>query len=586
MQDPQQALSARFQAALALAFGDEFAAVDPLVRPSANPDFGDYQANVAMSLAKRLRRKPRDVAASILEKIELDDLCEPLEIAGPGFINCSLKPDYLARLAAALFRDERLGVPAAKPAQTIVVDYSAPNVAKEMHVGHLRSTIIGDALARTFAFLGHRVLRQNHIGDWGTQFGMLIELLLDPAADATSIGGEAGAQIADLNRFYQQAKQRFDGDPDFAERARQRVVALQSGDAETLAVWRRLVAESKRHFDSVYARLGVALTDADIRPESSYNDELPLVVEELEKQGLTELSDGALCVFAEGFTAKDGTRLPMIIRKSDGGYLYATTDLAALRHRIRELGADRIVYVTDSRQAQHFAMLFKSAEMAGWRADGVRIEHVAFGTILGEDNRPFKTRAGEVVKLDALLDEALQRATAIVEAGSKDLDVEERGRVAQLVSIGAVKYADLSGDRVKDYVFSWDRMMAMDGNTAPYLQYAYARICSIFRRAEISRESLAEAPVSVEHEAEKALLLQLLLLGATIESVAESLEPHRLCTYLYELAASFSSFYERCPVLRAESEELVKSRLLLCDLTARSLRLGLELLGIDVLERM
>jgi arginyl-tRNA synthetase len=581
--DPQQALAQRVSTALAAAFGDEYAETDPLVRPSGDARFGDYQINVAMSLAKKLGRKPREVAAEILECIAIDDLCEPPEIAGPGFINCTLSRDYLSAIAESLAADPRLGVEPDEPSETIVVDYSAPNVAKEMHVGHLRSTIIGDALARVFALLGHRVIRQNHVGDWGTQFGMLIEYL-DREGESSSAG--AGANIADLNRFYQEAKKCFDADAKFADRARRRVVELQSGDPATLATWRRLVEESERHFRRTYDRLRVALTDADIQPESAYNDELPGLVDWLTDRGLTEVSDGALCIFPEGFVTKDGGRLPMIIRKSDGGYLYATTDLAALRHRVETLHADRIVYVTDSRQSQHFAMVFAVAERAGWLAGGTRVEHVPFGTILGEDNRPFKTRSGEVVKLDALLDEADERAVALAAESSAALDPEERATIAARVSIGAVKYADLSSDRVKDYVFSWDRMMAMDGNTAPYLQYAYARIRSLFRRAERSADELAKARVSLDHDKERALFLQLLLLGPTVRGVAGSLEPHRLCTFLYDVASAFSAFYESCPVLRAESDAVVDGRLALCDLTARTLEIGLELLGIEVVERM
>ena len=587
MQDPQQALSARFSSAIASAFGDAHANTDPLVRPSANPAFGDYQANVAMGLAKQLKRKPRDVAAAILAELDVSGICEPPEIAGPGFVNCTLTSQYLCQLAAEMAANERLGVEAADPPSRSVIDYSAPNVAKEMHVGHLRSTVIGDALARIFAFLGHEVIRQNHIGDWGTQFGMLIELMLDPEeqADGKSVDGGV-AHIADLNRFYQRAKKRFDDDDAFAQRSRRRVVALQSGDAETLSIWRSLVDESERHFKRLYDRLGVALTDADIRPESSYNDELPGIVERLEREGQTEVSDGALCIFPAGFATKQGERLPMIIRKSDGGYLYATTDLAALQYRVDTLAADRIIYVTDARQSHHFAMLFAAARAAGWLERGVRVDHVPFGAILGEDNRPFKTRSGEVVKLDLLLDQALQRAAAIVKDRSADLSAEERARIANAVSIGAVKYADLSGDRVKDYVFSWDRMMAMDGNTAPYLQYAFARISSILRKANVDASEAERAPVTLVHPKEKALLLQVLLFGSTVRAAAESLEPHQLCTYLYGLATTFSSFYESCPVLRAEDDAEVRSRLALCALTARTLRSGLDLLGIEVLDRM
>ncbi len=587
VQDPQQTIETRFRAAISAAFGPEWADIDPLVRVSTNPKFGDFQANVAMSLAKRLGRRPREVAEEILAKLDLDDFCHAPEIAGPGFVNCRLLDETLTGLAGVMRADDRLGIAVAAAPKTVVVDYSAPNVAKEMHVGHLRSTIIGDAIARVLDFLGHRVVAQNHIGDWGTQFGMLIEYLLDQRA----AGGDQaeGSKIADLNRFYQKAKAAFDADPEFKQRARQRVVALQGGDEETLAIWRSLVDESEKHFRVLYARLRVALTDDDIRPESSYNDDLPGIVAELEQAGICEVSEGALCVFTDGFLTKQGERLPLIIRKSDGGYLYATTDLAALRHRIKVLGADRVCYVTGAPQAQHFAMVFATARAAGWLGPDVQVEHVPFGTILGEDKKPFRTRSGEVIKLDALLDEALERAGNIVAERTLELSPEERARVADVVSIGAVKYADLSGDRVKDYVFGWDRMLAMDGNTAPYLQYAYARICSIFRRAELERSEIAKDPniaIALEHEDERALLFKLLLIGPVIRGVAHHLEPHTLCTYLFELASQFSAFYEACPVLKAESEELKRSRLAICDLTARALGLGLSLLGIETLERM
>ena len=581
MKTPHDSLSERFAAALTQAFGEDYAEVDPLIAPAQNPKFGDYQANVAMSLAKRLGQKPRDIAQQIVDALEVSDLCDqPPAIAGPGFINLTCSADYLARLAADAVDDQRLGIAPVDDPMKIVVDYSGPNVAKEMHVGHLRSTVIGDAIARTLDFLGHDVVRQNHLGDWGTQFGMLIEYLVEQGAEQLDT-----LNIPDLNRMYQQAKQRFDADADFADRARQRVVLLQGGDQHTLHVWQLLVAESKKHFNAVYGRLNVTLADNDIRPESSYNDALPGVVQSLEKAGMTSLSDGAVCVFMDQFKGSDDEPLPMIIRKSDGGYLYATTDLAALRYRIGELEARRIIYVTDARQKQHFAMVFAAVKQAGWAGDEVSLEHVPFGTILGPDNKPFKTRSGDTVKLVDLLDEAEQRAAAIVAEKNPELSEGDRTQVARVVGIGAVKYADLSGDRVKDYVFAWDRMLAMDGNTAPYLQYAYARIQSIFRKAEIDAATLPAA-VQVEHEAERALVLKLVQLGPVVASVAQTLEPHRLCTYLYELAAVFSSFYEKCPVLRADNDAQKQSRLVLCKLTANTLKQGLDLLGIDVLERM
>ncbi len=580
MSDPQQTLTPRFQQALERAFGPPHGEADPLVRPAQNPRFGDYQANVAMPMGKTLGRPPREVAQALVDHLDVSDLCEDPEIAGPGFINLRFRPEALGREAAALLEDPRLGVRAAPTSQRVVVDYSAPNVAKEMHVGHLRSTIIGDAIARVLEGVGHDVVRQNHIGDWGTQFGMLVEHLLT----AGPPGGERASEtIADLNQFYQAAKERFDADATFAKRARERVVALQSGDPETVRCWEALVSESKRHFQPIYRRLGVPLTDDHIRGESLYNPLLPEVVEELRERGLLSESEGTLCVFPPGFVGRDGDALPLIVQKSDGGYLYATTDLAALRHRVRQVGAERLVYVADARQNQHFAMVFKTAELAGW-LDGVRADHVAFGTILGKDNRPLKTRSGEPPRLWDLLDEAEQRAHRVVEEKNPQLSPGEREAIARRVGIGALKYADLANDRMKDYVFDWDRMLAMDGNTGPYLQYAYARIRSIFRKGGVTSVD-PPATLRVEEPWERALVLKLLQLDGVVQSVAERLEPHRLCNHLYDLANTFTSFYENCPVLGAEGETR-RSRLALCELTARALSHGLGLLGIETIERM
>ncbi|HLK11277.1 MAG TPA: arginine--tRNA ligase [Candidatus Binatia bacterium] len=575
MADPQDVLARRIQDAIARAFGPAHAATEPLVRPAQHPRFGDYQANVAMSLGQRLGRPPRDVAAAIARALDVAGVCLPPEIAGPGFINLTLTADFLGAQAAALAADSRCGVEPAVAPVTTVVDYSGPNVAKEMHVGHLRSTVIGDALARTLAFLGHRVIRQNHLGDWGTQFGLLIEHLLD--------AGEPPG--ADLDALYRAAQARFEAEPAFAARARERVVALQAGDAATLALWRRLVEQSAERFAAIYARLGASLTPADIRPESFYNPQLAGVVAALEAKGLARPSEGALCVFLDGFTRPDGAPLPLIVRKSDGGYLYATTDLAALRYRVEVLRAERLVYVTDARQAQHFAMVFAAARAAGWLPAGVRAEHVPFGTVLGEDGRPFRTRSGDTVRLADLLDEAERRAAALVAEKNPGLGDIARAEVAHAVGIGAIKYADLASDRVKDYVFSWDRMLAMDGNTAPYLQYAYARIRSIFRKAG-GEPGAPPVAIAIAEPAERTLVLKLLQLGGVVRAVAETLEPHRLCAHLYDVATAFSTFYERCPVLQAPDAERRRSRLLLCDLTARTLSCGLGLLGIEALERM
>lgn len=578
MADPLLMLEERVAAAIPAALGDDFAGSDPVVRRSANPSFGDYQANAAMALGKRAGRPPREVAQAIVEHLQVDDLCAKVEVAGPGFINLTLREDALEEMTEALLDDRRLGVMTAGASDTVVIDYSSPNVAREMHVGHLRSTVIGDSLARTLEFLGHNVIRQNHFGDWGTQFGMLIEHLVDEGWTP-----EGDHRIADLNALYQAANQRFKDDDAFAERARRRVVSLQSGDEATGALWRALVQESARHFEQVYARLGVTLRADDIRGESFYNDRLNVVADELEERGLARIDDGALCAFPAGFTNRDGDPLPLIVRKADGGFGYAATDLAAIRFRSVDLSADEIVYVVDARQGQHFAMVFAVAKEAGWLPPDVRAEHVAFGMILGTDGKPFRTRSGETVKLVDLLEEAEERASAVVAEKNPELSDEERAAVARTIGVGAVKYSDLSNDRVKDYVFDWDRMLAFEGNTAPYLQYAHARICSIFRRAEGAG---AGSSIVLGQDAERELALQLLSLPSVVVAAAEHLQPHRLCTYLYETASAFTTFYEKCSVLRAETDELRSSRLALCELTARTLALGLSLLGIEAPDRM
>ena len=586
MQDLHAQIDARLRRAVAAALGQDHADADPLLRPTADPRHGDYQANIAMSLAKTVGERPREVAERIVEHIDRDDLFSDINIAGPGFINLTLDNDAIADALGSMARDDTLGVRPLTGADRhhAVIDYSGPNVAKEMHVGHLRSTVLGDALARVLQYLGHEVTRRNHLGDWGTQFGMLIEHLIEEsrenAADQSTIG--------DLNALYQRSKQRFDSDADFADRARSRVVKLQSGDEHTLEIWRGLVDESMRHFEAVYGQLGVDLTREDTVGESAYNDRLPAVVSELETLGLLQESEGARVVFPEAYSDREGNPLPLIVQKGDGGYLYATTDLAAALQRIRDLGADWLIYVTDSRQRQHFAMVFSSLRAAGWapeEGDGeVRLDHVPFGTILGPNGRPFKTREGDTVKLSALLDQAVARADAAVREKNPDLPDAERAEVARVVGIGALKYADLSNDRVKDYEFNWDRMLALQGNTAPYLQYSYARIRSIFRKAEGEQPRGSE--VSIEQAAERALALKLLGFSAAVSSVAESLEPHRLCTYLYELASAFHSFYEACPVLAADTAEQRASRMAVSDLASRVLRTGLGLLGIEVVERM
>ena len=550
--------------------------VDPAVRRSQHADF---QSDAALGLARRLGRPPREIAAEVRERASLADLCAAVEVSGPGFLNLTVSGHALDGLVSALAADPRLGVPPVAEPETVVVDYSAPNVAKEMHVGHLRSTVIGDAAARTLEWLGHRVLRANHLGDWGTPFGMLIEHLLDL--------GEAGAaqelSMGDLDGFYKAARAKFDDDEAFRERSRRRVVALQGGDPATLRLWRLLVTQSESYFLTVYDLLDVTLTGDDFQGESSYHDQLAPTVEELDRLGLLRRSEGADCVFPPGSVGRDGEPLPLIVRKSDGGFGYPATDLAALRHRTGTLGATRLLYVVGLPQRRHFEMVFAVGAQAGWLAAPVRAEHVGFGSILGPDGRMLRSRAGGSVKLVGLLTEAVQRATALARERDPELSEAEAAEVGHAVGIGAIKYADLSGDRHKDYVLDWERMLSLDGNTAPYLQYAYSRVRSIFRRAGAAARPDAE--VSLAEPAERALAMELVGFAAVVEEVAGSLEFHRLTAYLHRLAVAFSAFYERCPVLRAEGP-LRESRLVLCELTARVLRQGLDLLGIRTPERL
>jgi arginyl-tRNA synthetase len=547
-----------------------------MVMPAGKPQFGDYQANGIMAAAKGLKTNPRQLAQQVIAHDSLADVAEKVEVAGPGFINIFLRGDWLDEQLAAMTIDERLGVEKAWP-QTVVVDYSGPNLAKEMHVGHLRSTIIGDALARVLEFLGHQVIRQNHVGDWGTQFGMLIAHMQTSDADAD-------ASLADLEEFYRQAKKRFDDESDFADLSRQYVVRLQGGDAKVLEAWRKFVSISMRHCQEVYDRLGVSLGAENVRGESAYNDDLAGVVAELDKAGLLRESQGAKVVFLEQFTGKDDEPLPLIVQKSDGGYLYATTDLAAIRYRAGELGADRVLYVTDSRQSLHFAQVFAVAKAAGLVGDDVSLEHIAFGTMLGPDGKPFKTRTGGTVKLVDLIDQARQRALALVSEKNPDLAEDQQADIAQAVGVGAVKYADLAQNRSSDYVFSFDRMLSLEGNTAPYMQYAYARVRSIFRKG--AEAAGKPGDIHVLHEAERALGVKLLQLQEALETVAIECLPNVLCGYLYDLAGAFMVFYENCPVLKADSDAARASRLALCQLTADVIRRGLGLLGIETIEQM
>ncbi len=561
-----------------------------LVKPATDPKFGDYQVNGVMAAAKQLKTNPRQLADTLVRSLDLSDICAAPEIAGPGFINLRLKPDCIARRLLEIFTDPaRLAVDRADTPRRIVVDFSCPNIAKQMHVGHLRSTIIGDAVCRMSEFHGHTVIRQNHIGDWGTQFGMLIAYLKH--ASPRIIEDPDSVRIDDLEQFYRDAKARCDADEAFAAAARQEVVRLHAGDTETLKVWRHIVDESRLHYQPVYDALEVSLHQDNERGESFYADRLAAIVEELQSKGLAVESDGAICVFPSGFTSKEGQPLPFIVRKSDGAFLYATTDLAALKYRIEELNADEIIYVTDARQKLHFEMLFAVARLAGWVPDRVKLVHVMFGTVLGEDNRPLKTRSGENVKLRDLLEEAVQRARAIVEQKNPQLTEDRKTEIARAVGIGAVKYADYSNNRTSDYVFSYDRMLAMDGNTAPYMQYAYARVKSIERKAagkdvDIQNELSGIAGLRLDDPAELDLAKHLMRYGEIIENALADCRPNYLTAFLYELAQKFSGFYNTCPVLGADAGSR-PTRLLLCDLTARTIAHGLgELLGIRVVEQM
>ena len=579
VKSPQQELAERFQQAVSNAFGPEHAGVDPQVRRS---DRADFQANLAMSLGKSLKRPPRDVAQALLGALKVEDLCDKLEIAGPGFINLTLKNSYFDGLLTATLQDPRLGVATTKKPDTVVVDYGGPNVAKEMHVGHLRPCVIGDCLVRVLEFSGHHVIRQNHIGDWGTPFGMLIEHLLD-------LGGTEKAaelSVGELDVFYKAARKKFDDDATFAERARQRVVSLQGGDATTLQLWRALVDASTLHFEKVFARLGVTMKPSDTRGESFYNPFLPEIAADLEQRGVASIGDGALCVFPDGFKNRDGAPLPVIVRKSDGGYGYAATDLAALRYRAKDLHGTRILYVVGSPQAQHFAMVFAVARLAGYVPDSVRTEHVGFGSILGNDRKMMKTRSGDTLRLIELLDEGRERALAELEKRAIALPAEAKLELAQSLSLAAIKYADLSSDRIKDYVFDWDRMLAPEGNTGPYLQYAQARRRSLLRKLAAG-EAVDPSAIRIQHDRERALALLLAGFGEAVEAVVVALEPHKLCSFLYELASAFASFWVECPVLKDDVPADVRaSRIALTDLTGRVLVQGMSLLGIDAPERM
>lgn len=547
-----------------------------VVQQSKNAQFGDYQANGIMGLAKKAGRNPRELGAAVVEKLDLSDIANKVELAGPGFINIHVASSYLSQQLNAL-DPARLVAPSAQP-QTVVIDYSSPNLAKEMHVGHLRGTIIGDAVARTFAYLGHHLIRHNHFGDWGTQFGMLITYM-----QALPQQTELHTQLSDLEGFYRAAKQRFDDDSVFAETARANVVKLQSGDAACRAMWQQFIGISVSHCQQLYDRLHITLSDRDIVPESYYNERLPGVVQTLQDKGLLQESDGALCVFLDDFKTREGEPLPVIVQKTGGGYLYATTDLAAIQYRCQELGAQRVLYVVDARQSLHFQQVFTVAHLAGFASADCQLEHLSYGTMMGSDGKPFKTRSGDTIKLIDLCEESVERAYALVSDKNPDLPEAQRRDIAETVGIAAVKYADLSKNRNSDYIFDWDSMLALDGNTAPYLLYAYARIRSIFRRAGLDPD--ARYSVAVATPEEKALALKLLQFTEVVETLAQDCLPNQLCLYLYELSGIFMRFYEACPVLKADGAER-ESRLGLCQLSALTLKQGLELLGITPLEQM
>jgi arginyl-tRNA synthetase len=581
MADPQQVLGERVRDAIVAAFGAEYRDADPLIRPSS---FADFQSNVALPLGKRLGRPPREVAAALAARLDVTGICAPPQVSGPGFVNLTLREDWIGSSATALAADERLGVARVTRPRTIVVEYSSPNIAKEMHVGHLRTTIVGDALARIGDFTGEHVIRDNHVGDWGTPYGMLIEQLHDVGEDSA----EADLVRTNPNAFYAHARRKFDTDPAFAGRARATLVRLQAGHPDTMRIWQAFVDMSRDYLRTTYARLRVTLTDDDIRGESFYNDMLADTADQLAAKGLAVYSDGALCVFPDGFTGRDGSPLPVIIRKSDGGWNYSTTDLATVRYRVDKLDCDQALYVVGSEQALHFQMIFAVARAAGWLPETADFEHIQIGMVQGPDGGRLRTREGDNPKLGDLLSEAVQRARAILDeqGASSRFDEAELAAIAEAVGVGAVKYADLSTAHDSSYVFDLDRMVSFRGNTGPYLQYAAVRIQSIFRKSGDHNVLGASAPIGITAAAERALALRLLGFGAVVATVAETHEPHRLCAYLFDVASQFTTFFEECPVLKAPSAALRDSRLALCALTLRVLSQGLDLLGVPVPDQM
>ncbi|GBK95584.1 arginine--tRNA ligase [Haemophilus influenzae] len=574
----QSILSDKIKQAMVIAGADQ--SCDALVRQSGKPQFGDYQANGIMAAAKKLGLNPREFAQKVLDNLQLSDIAEKLEIAGPGFINIFLNPTWLTTEISAALSHKNLGIQATNK-QTVVIDYSSPNVAKEMHVGHLRSTIIGDAVARTLEFLGHNVIRANHVGDWGTQFGMLIAYLEKMQHEHAS-----EMELQDLEAFYREAKKHYDEDEIFAEKARNYVVKLQSGDEYCRTMWKRLVDITMQQNQHNYNRLNVTLTEKDVMGESLYNPMLPSIVEDLKKQGLAVENDGALVVYLDEFKNKEGDPMGVIVQKKDGGFLYTTTDIAAAKYRYETLKANRALVFSDTRQSQHMQQAWLITRKAGYVPDSFSLEHKNFGMMLGKDGKPFKTRTGGTIKLADLLDEAIERATVLINEKNTNLSNDEKEAVIEAVGIGAVKYADLSKNRTTDYVFDWDNMLSFEGNTAPYMQYAYTRIRSIFNKTDINSTALLAAPLTIKDDKERTLAIKLLQFEEAVQTVGKEGTPHVLCAYLYELAGIFSSFYEHCPILNAEDESIKLSRLKLALLTEKTLKQGLTLLGIKTVEKM
>lgn len=564
--------------AIEKSYGERF---DPILKWSTKEGFGDLQINAAMSLSKKVGSSPREVATNILENLDLSNYIDKnCEIADPGFINIHLSNQALSNYIQAFSQDENSGIEKETNPKTIVVDYGGANIAKEMHIGHIRSAVIGDAINRVLGSLGNKIIKQDHLGDWGTQFGMLVEFL--------SVDGKIPGDLpdlGDLDSFYKQAQTKFKSDENFATRARARVALLQSGDADSLRAWKYINDVTMKHILDVYSKLGILLNGQDARGESMYNNMLSDVCDDLEKMGIAEISGGALVIYSDGVLDRDGNPFGLIIRKSDGGYGYATTDIAALKYCAQIDKADRVVYVIDARQSQHMQMVFDATSRAGWIPNTVPF-HAAFGTILGKDQKPFKTRSGDIVKLIDVIDEAISRARKLIDARENDFGDDEKNNLAKSIGIGALKYGDLSNSRAKNYVFDWDRMISMEGNTAPYLQYANARILSMLSKSSFSNEEISTFKINVESPYERTVVKNISNFGQVLQDICETLEPHKLCTYLFDLAQSFSGMYENCPVLKEEDEALKKSRLNICLQISRTLSKGLNLLGIDAPSRL